>query len=305
MEFVDRLIGTSVNLVGCIYGKIYFPTFSNSLKEVGRYLGFGWTWPDASGAAAPLLRRAWQLSADDGFKRELIGYNMDDCRAAATVAAALARICGGGASDLDAVDVDSLEAGPQHTWGKFVAALPEFAKINDAAYWDYQRDKIYVRSNPSLRRVAKRKRRNSCRSLRVNTTVDPSRPRNCPVCNSTRVFKNGRYRRTVIDMRFSDGCVRRWVINYIIDCYKCSDCSFSFVSDDHHLDKSPYGNNVVSYIIYSIVEVHISQYKLSHIIQKLFGYPLGQPTINRMIQRAVRNIVTRMRKLSSGSRMVN
>jgi predicted RecB family nuclease len=39
-ELVDRLIGTSVNLVGCIYGKIYFPTFSNSLKEIGRYLGF-------------------------------------------------------------------------------------------------------------------------------------------------------------------------------------------------------------------------------------------------------------------------
>ena len=53
VEFVDRLIETSVNLVGCIYGKIYFPTFSNSLKEVGRYLGFEWNWPQASGAAAP------------------------------------------------------------------------------------------------------------------------------------------------------------------------------------------------------------------------------------------------------------
>ena len=35
LEFVDRLIGNSVNLVGRIYGKIYFPTFPNSLKEVG------------------------------------------------------------------------------------------------------------------------------------------------------------------------------------------------------------------------------------------------------------------------------
>ena len=34
VEFVGRLIETSVNLVGCIYGKIYFPTFSNGLKEV-------------------------------------------------------------------------------------------------------------------------------------------------------------------------------------------------------------------------------------------------------------------------------
>ena len=119
VEFVDRLIETSVNLVDCIYGKIYFPTFSNSLKEVGRYLGFEWSWPQASGAAAPLLRRAWELGADDGLKRELIGYNMDDCRAAATVADALVRICGGGASGLDAVDVGSLEVGFQHTFGKF------------------------------------------------------------------------------------------------------------------------------------------------------------------------------------------
>ncbi len=252
VEFVDRLIRTCVNLVGCIYGKIYFPTFSNSLKEVGRYLGFEWTWPRASGAAAPLLRRAWELGAGDGLKRELIGYNMDDCRAAATVADALARICGGGASGLDAVDVGSLEVGFQLPWGKFVGALPEFEKINDAAYWDYQRDKIYIRSNSSLRRAAKRKRRNSRRSLPVNTTVVPSRRRNCPACNSTRVFMNGKYRRTVIDMRFSDGCARRWIIKYIIDCYKCSDCRFSFVSDDHHLDKSPYGANVAAYVLYNI-----------------------------------------------------
>ena len=149
VEFVDRLIETLVNLVGCLYGKIYFPTFSNSLKEVGRYLGFEWAWSGASGAATPLLRRAWELGADDGLKRVLIGYNMDDCRATATVADALVRICAGGASGIDAVDVGSLEVGFQHTFGKFVGALPEFAKINDAAYWDYQRDKIYIRSLPS------------------------------------------------------------------------------------------------------------------------------------------------------------
>ncbi len=63
VEFVDQLIKTSVNLVSRIYGRIYFPTHSNSLKEVARYLGFEWTWARASGAAALLLRRAWELSA--------------------------------------------------------------------------------------------------------------------------------------------------------------------------------------------------------------------------------------------------
>jgi predicted RecB family nuclease len=286
LEFVDRLIGNSVNLVGRIYGKIYFPTFSNSLKEVGRYLGFEWTWPRASGAAAPLLRRAWELGADDGLKRELVGYNMDDCRAAATVAAALARICGG-ASGLNAVDAASLDVGFQHQWGRFVSALPEFAKINNAAYWDYQRDKIYIRSNQSLQKAAKRKRAKRSPTLPVNTTVGPSRVRNCPGCNSTHVLRNGRYRRIFLDMRFSNGCLRRWVIKYVVDYYKFGDCNSSFISDGHHLGKSPYSANVLAYVIYNIIEVHIPQYKLFQIMQKMFGYPLGQTTINRMIQRTV------------------
>ena len=287
VEFVDRLIETSVNLVGYIYGKVYFPTFSNSLKEVGRYLGFEWAWPRASGAATPLLRRAWELGADDELKRKLIGYNMDDCRAASTVADALERICAGGVSDGDAVDVASLEVGFQHTFGKFVGVLPEFAKINDAAYWDYQRNKIYIRSNPSLRRAAKQKRRNSGRTLPVNKTVGSSRARNCPVCSSTRVFLNGRDSRLIYDMRFFDGGLRRWISKYVVDCYKCGDCDASFISDDRQLERYRYSANVLAYVIYNIIEVRIPQYKLSHIIQKLFGYPLGQPTINRMIQRAV------------------
>ena len=188
MEFVDRLIETSVNLVGCIYGKIYFPTFSNSLKEVGRYLGFEWAWPRASGAAAPLLRRAWELGADDGLKRELIGYNMDDCRAAATVADALVRICGGGASGLDAVDVGSLEVGFQRTFGKFDSALPEFAKINDAAYWDYQRSKVYARTDKAIRRtVRKSQGRSKTTTVEKEVTVREV-PETCPRCHATRLW---------------------------------------------------------------------------------------------------------------------
>ena len=59
VEFVDRLIETSVNLVGCIYGKIYFPTFSNSLKEIGRYLAL-------SGLGKPLPVRRRHCCGEPG-----------------------------------------------------------------------------------------------------------------------------------------------------------------------------------------------------------------------------------------------
>ena len=187
-EFVDRIIEASINLVACVYGKVYFPTFSNSLKEVGRYLGFEWSWPQASGGAAVLLRRAWKFRKDDKLKSELVDYNMDDCRAAAMVANALMRVSAGGEPGLNTVDVSSPDAGFQHAFGNFFGALSGFTKINDAACWDYRRDKIYVRSNPRLRRAAKIARRKRNRLLRANTTVDPSRRCKCPACDSEAYF---------------------------------------------------------------------------------------------------------------------
>src|SRR5260370_5871715 len=119
-----------------MYGTIYFPTYSNGLKEIARWLGFEWTWLQASGTAAILSRRCWELTHDDGLRRELITYKIDDCRAAAVVTEALTHICcnnqSSNAKKLETVNVGSLEVGVQLTFGKFPSALPEFEKINTA-----------------------------------------------------------------------------------------------------------------------------------------------------------------------------
>jgi RNase_H superfamily len=143
---VALLVNPSTNLVSSIYGKIYFPSYSNGLKDVARWLGFKWTLPHASGGAAALLRRCWELTSKNQLREKLIAYNMEDCRAAELVADAIKRICGDQARDggtkLETVNVSSLEVGFQRTFGKFPSALPEFEKINAAAYWDYQRSKV-------------------------------------------------------------------------------------------------------------------------------------------------------------------
>jgi predicted RecB family nuclease len=292
IEFIDRLIENSINLIACIYGKIYFPTYSNGLKDLGQYLGHKWTWENASGAAAPLLRRAWELDPDERLKHELVGYNMEDCRAASRVADELMRICSGCELSQSAVNVASLEVDFEQSWGKFNSVVPGFEKINGAAYWDYQRDRIYVRSSSSIRRAAKRKRAKAQFSPRVNTTVQATRPSNCPACKSTQISMNGRWRRTVIDMKFSDGCLRRWVTKYGVDCYKCSECGITFNSDRRDLGRSPYGTNVMAYVIYNLIEVHISQYQLSKIIQKMFGFCLSQQSIHRMAKKSAEKYLT-------------
>jgi predicted RecB family nuclease len=44
--FVDKLTAEAINILGVIYASIYFPTYSNSLKEVANYTRHGRDWHD-------------------------------------------------------------------------------------------------------------------------------------------------------------------------------------------------------------------------------------------------------------------
>ena len=273
VEFVDRLIGTSVNLVGCIYGKIYFPTFSNSLKEVGRYLGFEWNWPQASGAAAPSLRRAWELGTDDGLKRELIGYNMDDCRAAAKVTDALVRICSSGAPDLGAVDVSSLEVRFQRTFGKFDSALPEFAKINNAAYWDYQRSKVYARTDKAVRQSVRKPQRRSKRATVDKEVTAGAVPERCPRCLATRIGPYHSGSQVIDDLRFTRRGIKRWAVRYRYKVYRCRECRAHLPV---YSRGSRYGLNLRAFVVYLLLELRLSNKKAVEHLSLLFDLSLDK-----------------------------
>jgi predicted RecB family nuclease len=279
-EFVDGLIGTALNLVSCIYGKIYFPTFSNNLKEVGRYLGFEWAWPQASGAAALLLRRAWELSADDGIKRDLIGYNMGDCRAAAKVAEAVVRICGDGTSGLDTVDVSSLEVGFQRTFGKFDSALPEFAKINKAAYWDYQRSKVYVRTDKAIRRTVRKSQDGRKRATVEKEVTVRDGLNKCPKCGATRLWSYHRDKSHIVyDLKFTRRGIKRWAVQYHYCTHRCSECraETTIYSQD-----SQYGPNLRAFFIYLLIELRLSYRKATEHVSSLFDVALPNSTAYEM-----------------------
>jgi hypothetical protein len=274
VEFVDKLIKTSVNLVSHIFARVYFPTYTNGLKDVARYLGFEWTWPHASGAAAPFLRRDWELSADERHKRELIDYNMSDCGAAAKVAGVLERICGNGASALNAVNVSSLEVSFQRTFGKLECALPEFKKINDAAYWDYQRSKVYARTDKTIRRSvrqAKDKRKNIAVQKEVTIGDVPSA---CPSCNSESlaVRREGAY--IVYDLKFMKNGIKRWFVRYKYARYRCNECRSEFTT---YLPRPLYGPNLRAFFVYLMIELRLSNQKVAEHASMLFDLPLTAP----------------------------
>jgi hypothetical protein len=279
VEFVERLIKTSVNLVGCMYGKIYFPTFSNSLKEVGRYLGFEWPWAQASGAAAPLLRRAWELDASDGLKRELIDYNMDDCCAATKVADAVVRICGSTTPGLNAVNVSSLEVGFQRTYGELDCALPEFKKINYAAYWDYQRSKVYARTNKTIRRTVRKSQGRSRRvTVEQEVTVEDV-PEMCPKCHATRFWTYRPRSHVVYDLKFMRRGIKRWAVRYWYSMHRCSKCRAEMTI---YSQPSQHGLNLRIFIIYLLIELRLSILNAAGHASSLFDLPLSQSSTHEI-----------------------
>jgi len=72
-EQVDRVLSALVNVLSLVYAHVYFPCYSNGLKDIAAYLGCRWTEPDASGSQSVVWRKRWQLAGEDSWKQKLLG----------------------------------------------------------------------------------------------------------------------------------------------------------------------------------------------------------------------------------------
>ena len=288
---IDSLIKNSRNVLSEIYGQIYFPTYSNGLKDVASFLDYKWSPNVRSGLHSLLRRHEWETTRRPIIKDYLVTYNAEDCEALETVVRAIAQMCGEGNEiatlrHLNATHADTLRADSSYNLGPVDFVLPELADVNKCAYWDYQRDRIYVRSYPGLKRVRTTERRKKRRSLRINAVVGATPRWECPECHSGRIAKYGRHTKLLNDLRFLSGGVKRWITKHIVEHYKCRNCDARFSSDKREWTRHRYGPEFLAYVIYNLIELHVPQLKVSRSVERLFGYSIGQPSINRLKARA-------------------
>lgn len=291
---IPRLAADAINVLSIVYTHIYFPTYTNGLKDVARHLGFMWSTDNPSGLKSLLLRHRWELTNDETFKRELMSYNQDDCEALEFVVKAITAVTpkGGTSANVapipNVVQSESLKNGSwPFSYGEKDFVFPEFAFITKCAYWDYQRDRVYVRTNKRIKAIAKKNVvSNTPRLVPINKVISPTRLSQCPSCGSTRFFLNGRHERTLYDLRFTSGGIKRWVTKNIVDHHKCDECGVNFVSDNARVPRYRYGSQLFAYVIYNLIELHIAQFQLAKIIKRIFGLPIGQRTISSMKRRA-------------------
>src|SRR5262249_32017449 len=166
-EEVKRVLTRTLNVLSVIHKHIYFPVYSNGLKDIGTYLGFAWSEPDASGVQSVVWRRQWEESGSAGLRDKLTTYNIEDCVVLRKVTEFLYATC----ISQPGIDVvssheghevarveETTSRGRMHGWNEAIHGVPDFGYVHDRASFDYLKDRICVRSGKPLKEGSTRKR---------------------------------------------------------------------------------------------------------------------------------------------------
>lgn len=266
-----RLHERSINVLGLIHGHVHFPTLSNGLKDIAAHLGFRWTEPGMTGLQCALWRRRWEHAPDVRLYDAITTYNTEDCTALRVVVDALYAIREG-RPESGVVDARTLKT--QSLLGKFkknVFVLRELEFINNCAYFSYQRERILLRTNATVRRALSRKERAVQRKPRVNSIVKFRPPTRCPRCGVERPYRHKRFKKTQIDLRFGPGYIKRWVTEYRSAQYRCRSCRKTWFLKKYLAVGTKYGRNLGCWLVYQAIAHKQSSGAIIEILGEAFG----------------------------------
>ena len=286
-EWLEKIEARSFNVLSAIYGRIYFPTYSNGLKSIASFLGFKWSEPNASGLTSVLWRRRWEESPDEAWKQKIIAYNNDDCMAVRVVDTGLRSISANdiaGHISYPAKYTDELKAEkPLGIFKRNQFYYPELEQINKRAYFDYQRSKVFLRTNSEVKKAITKKIRMKQVGYKINKEISFDVPKRCPSCNKLSPIKHSKRSRIVYDLKIFKYGIKRWVIKYKSPRCLCKRCNRTFFPPAYQeISSSKYGHNLFAWVIYQNIGRIVSQKTIIEDLGETFGYWFPWDMVARM-----------------------
>jgi predicted RecB family nuclease len=288
----------STNILKEIYRKIYFPTYSNSLKEVGQF--FGVTWSGISSAVeSVVLRNKWERNKDIKIKETLITYNKQDCIALKEITEFLYGLFGKltkketkAQEKVNFVDNMQSADDEKKRFENMEYTSKDIEVITKCAYFEYQRNRIYLKSSKRLRKIAKRSRKQNNLRIRINKKFHITEDR-CEYCKNTKIKIKDKdlYNTIIFDLKFFNFGIKRWVTNYTTYPYFCRNCKRYFVPKKYgailyyskrtNVVKSyitriqwGWGQNLIAYVINQVLTNRIPLRSLSSNLKHHFHIPI-------------------------------
>ena len=271
-----------VNLLSFLRSHIYPPTYGNGLKEVASYLGFTWNDADANGLQSIAWRKEWEAYGLEHRKQQLIQYNLDDCNALCKLHNWFIQLATNAMQD----NVQQVAEMKRHTPYKLQGNQEygdDFLVISKAAYFDYQRSKIYWRgekksASPLARAQKLAESKNNKKGVatwrpkKANEVIIVPPIKACPHCGHTKLYQSHEPTRTKVmqtDLKFTASGVRQHVVEYQSGRAKCAKCGMK--TSNRNLRIMHFGDNFFAYVINLYVTCHISHEMISRMLKEQFN----------------------------------
>lgn len=266
-----------INLLSYLRTHIYPPTYSNGLKEIGAYLNFNWSEPEADGFQSMTWRKQWEETSLADWKDKLIRYNQDDCQALLRVHQWFCQLVENAVQD----NVQHVAQMKKHTpyhlqhnreFGE------DFQLITKASYFDYQRNKVYWRnelkrqtpsgSSPRERPNQLGQGHMAWQPKKVNEVVIMPPLKACPGCGHAKLYQSHETKSAVIqtDLKFTASGIRTQVTEYRSGTAKCAKCGKKTMNKTLRI--MHYGDNLFALVLDYYVNFHISNEMISKLIQE-------------------------------------
>jgi DNA-directed RNA polymerase subunit RPC12/RpoP len=283
---IENVLKHSINVLSLIRAHVYFPTYSNSLKDIGSFLGYQWSVPSSTGVQTLVWRSRWLSDRDASSKANLVHYNNDDCAALRLVVEFLEQVAASGPTTpfqddrgTEVVRTSGLSAKSDgwSIFGETKYVLDEFRFINKLSYFDYQRDKVFARTGTRRRKPNARKIR---RKLRPNET-ETYRASKCPACQFRGIAPISQTEYDVEDLRFTRGGVRRWITRHVRYRYICKRCGTRFlptaIRGQRKLPK--HGRGLIAWCMYQLLIGGQNINRIHRSLTGLFGLSIPKTSV--------------------------
>lgn len=156
----------------------------------------------------------------------------------------------------------------------------DFQHISKAAYFDYQRNKVYWRNelkkqSPVGSSVIKKPKPGqgsmAWQPKTINEVVIMPPRKVCPKCGCTKLYQSHETKSSVLqtDLKFTASGIRQYVTEYRSGTAKCSRCGKKTMNQNLRI--MHYGDNLFALAINYYVNYHISNELVSKLIQEHYG----------------------------------
>lgn len=280
-----------VNLNASIYGKVYFPSRSNNLKELGKLVGASWTAPDASGLQSLVWRHRWEETGESQHQETLVTYNREDCEALWLLTEELSKII----ASADAhVNIDFADRPKQHATELGNEIHEEFQSIIRYAHADYDKKRVSIRPQQSITGTEGKKQggvkgHQACQRIvpsKAGAIIKVAPKRICLKHKGESLEKSEEIaEKFIINLRFTKIGCRKTVTKYVGAQGYCQKCRKHYPPPKiEELGNQLFGHAFQAWVIYQRIVLRLPYRIIIQEMENLFNERVSEGTLINFIK---------------------